>query len=200
MSEKNIKQLDDTPKCLLHICCVGCGAYVAEVLKQEYNVTLYFYNPSIFPRAEHDIRRDEAKKVALKLGLPIIFGDYDHTAWLASVRGLEQEPEKGKRCHICYKDRLNMTANRAKDLGAKYFTTTLSVSPHKDAKRIIEIGEEMAEHYDLKFIAQDFKKKDGFKKACDLSQRLGLYRQDYCGCEFSMRRLQNTEYTERTEN
>ena len=187
-------------KCLLHICCVGCGAYVSEVLQANYDITLYFYNPSIFPRTEYDKRLDETVKVSEKLGLPLIVGTYNHSIWLESVKGLEQEPERGKRCVVCYDDRLKTTADKAVELGIEYFTTTLSVSPHKDFAKIKEIGDSLAQEFKIKFIDQDFKKQDGFKKACSLSKELNLYRQNYCGCEFSMRPIQNTEYTESTEN
>ena len=174
-------------KCLLHICCVGCGAYVAEVLKEDHDVTLYFYNPSIWPVSEYELRRREALNISKDLDLPLLEGDYVHKAWLAKVKGLEQEPEKGRRCHVCYEDRLRATAAKATELNIEYFTTTLTVSPHKDAAKIFELGEKIAAEFGLKCIARDFKKKDGFKKACDLSHELGLYRQDYCGCEYSMR-------------
>ena len=174
-------------KLLLHICCVGCGIAIMQELEGDYHVTLYFYNPNIFPKEEFNKRLMEAKRIASEFGLDLITNDYDHEAWLKLVRGHEKDKERGGRCQICYKDRLRHTAVKAKELGFSHFTTTLTVSPHKDAKAIIMLGNDLASKYSLKFLDQDFKKQDGFKKACALSKELNLYRQEYCGCEFSMK-------------
>ncbi len=186
---------EEKPKLFLHICCVGCGVAITKELKGGYQLTLYFYNPNIFPEKEYNRRLMEARRIASELGLDLITEDYDHKSWLKLVRGHEKDPERGERCRICYKDRLKQTAVKAKELGFDSFTTTLTVSPHKDAKAIIMLGNELAGKYSLKFLDQDFKKQDGFKKACELSKELGLYRQDYCGCEFSFSesRKQKTE-------
>ena len=178
----------EKPKLLLHICCAGCGASVARELEEEYSVTLFFYNPNIFPKSEYEKRLRETKKIASYLKMPLIVSDYDHNGWLINVEGLAREPEKGKRCIICYRQRLKSTREEARRKGFNYFSTTLTVSPHKDARKIIEIGNSLAIKPELLFLARDFKKKDGFKKASCLSQELGLYRQDYCGCEFSIKR------------
>jgi predicted adenine nucleotide alpha hydrolase (AANH) superfamily ATPase len=170
---------------LLHVCCIGCGAYVAEELKKNYDVVLYFYNPNIFPEIEYKKRLEEARRIAKKFKLKLIVEKYDHGKWLKMVNGFESEPERGERCLICYRDRLDKTAKTAKENGFDYFATTLTISPHKDAKRISLVGQEMAEKYKVKFLDKDFKKNNGFKKSCELSKELGLYRQDYCGCEFS---------------
>lgn len=177
----------EKPKLLLHICCAGCGASVARELEEEYSVTLFFYNPNIFPKNEYKKRLRETKKVASYLGLPLIVSDYDHDRWLMNVEDFAHEPEKGKRCIICYRQRLESTQKEAKRKGFNFFSTTLTVSPHKDAGKIIEIGNSLAIKPELLFLARDFKKKDGFKKASCLSWELGLYRQDYCGCEFSIK-------------
>ncbi|MCK5211445.1 epoxyqueuosine reductase QueH [Candidatus Parcubacteria bacterium] len=174
-------------KLLLHICCVGCGVAIMKELKGDYQLTLYFYNPNIFPKEEYNKRLMEAKRIASELGLDLIAEDYNHKSWLKLVRGYEKDPERGERCRICYKDRLKQTAAKAKELGFDSFTTTLTVSPHKDAKAIITLGNDLVNKYSLKFLDQDFKKQDGFKKACALSKELNLYRQEYCGCEFSMK-------------
>ena len=129
----------------------------------------------------------EAKRIAGELELDLITEDYNHVAWLSLVKGHEADPERGGRCRICYNDRLKQTAVKAKELGFSRFTTTLTVSPHKDAKAIITLGNELASKYGLTFLDRDFKKQDGFKKACTLSKELNLYRQEYCGCEFSIR-------------
>ncbi len=176
------------PKLLLHICCVGCGVYVSKVLKKQFRVILYYYNPNIYPQAEHDKRLEEAKKIARRFNLKLISGEYRHKEWLEMVKGYEKEPEKGKRCLLCYKDRLEETAHFARDNNFPYFSTTLTTSPHKLASEINRFGEELADEYGVKFLNRDFKKQDGFKKSSQLSKELGLYRQDYCGCEFSMRK------------
>jgi predicted adenine nucleotide alpha hydrolase (AANH) superfamily ATPase len=175
-------------KLLLHICCAGCGAYVSQVLKADHDVSLFFYNPNIFPANECEARAAEAEKIAKKFGLKIIIGENDHKKWLKKVRGYENEPERGERCVICYEDRLKETAKKAKVEDFQFFATTLSVSPHKNAELLNLIGEDLAKKYGIKFVPSDFKKKDGFKKASLLSKELDLYRQNYCGCEFSIRK------------
>jgi len=187
-------------KLLLHVCCIGCGAYVLELLKSEYDITLYFYNPNIEPRAEYDKRLQEAKKVTestLLFASPLIRGeegkgvfvegDYENKRWHELVRGHEQDPERGERCRICYRARLEKTAQYASEHNFNFFTTTLTISPHKDAEAINKIGLELGEKYGVNFLARDFKKQDGFKKTCALSRRLNLYRQEYCGCGYSLR-------------
>ena len=174
-------------KLLLHICCVGCGVFVSQILKQNYDVVLFFYNPNIWPEEEYERRLVEAEKIAARFNLKLIKGEYDHEKWLAAVKGHETDPEKGERCLICYKLRLDAAAAMAEESDCDYLTTTLTTSPHKNAKAINEIGEKTAVQYGLKFLIQDFKKQDGFKKSSALSRELGLYRQNYCGCEFSRR-------------
>jgi len=173
------------PKLLLHICCSGCGAYISRLLEQDYKVILYFYNPNIFPQAEYNKRLKEINIITKKLGLNIIIGEYNHDKWLKLIKGYEKEPEKGKRCLICYQNRLEATAKKAKEKKFAYFATTLTVSPHKDAQAINKIGNNLAKKLGVKFLDKDFKKKDGHKKSVEASRRLGLYRQDYCGCEYS---------------
>lgn len=173
-------------KILLHICCAGCGAYVAELLRKEGNeVLLFFCNPSLWPESEFEIRAKEVEKIAKELDLEKIIVDQDHETWLEKVRGLEKEKEKGQRCLICYEDRLRATAQAAKENSCEAFTSTLTVSPHKLAKEIIKIGEALEGEFGVEFLARDFKKQAGFQKASALSRELGLYRQTYCGCEFS---------------
>jgi predicted adenine nucleotide alpha hydrolase (AANH) superfamily ATPase/VanZ family protein len=173
------------PKLLLHICCAGCGAYVSKELKKDYKVSLYFYNPNIFPKKEYKIREEEAVKIAKKNKIKLYKEKYNHNSWLRLIKGREKDKERGRRCAICYKDRLKKTVLFAKNNKFDFFTTTLSVSPHKDAKEIIKIGKELEKKYRVVFLEKDFKKRDGFKKASALSKKLNLYRQDYCGCEFS---------------
>jgi hypothetical protein len=176
------------PKLLLHICCVGCGAHISKTLKSDYQVALYFYNPNIFPEDEYKKRLEETKKIANTLGLKLIIGEYNHQRWLEAVCGLEKEPEGGKRCLVCYKYRLKEAAMIAKKGRQDFFTTTLSMSPHKDSGAINKIGAEAENECGIKFLAKDFKEDEGFKKSCELSRKLGLYRQNYCGCEFSIRK------------
>jgi predicted adenine nucleotide alpha hydrolase (AANH) superfamily ATPase len=173
------------PKLLLHICCAGCGVYVSQLLKQVYEVRLFFYNPNIWPKTEYDKRLAEAEKVAKAFSLQLIKGEYGHDRWLEAVRGCESDPEGGKRCLICYRYRLERAAKLARELACQYFSTTLTVSPHKDVLAINKIGRELAASFGIEFLAKDFKKQNGFKKSSILSRQLGLYRQNYCGCEFS---------------
>jgi len=173
------------PKILLHICCVGCGVYVAQELKNDYEPILYFYNPNIYPADEYQKRLEEAKKIAKKFKLKIISRKYDHEQWLKKIKGREYDPERGGRCLICYKERLEETAILAKRMNFSFFATTLTTSPHKDATAIIRIGQEVGRKYGVGFLEKDFKKRDGFKKSACLAKDLGLYRQNYCGCEFS---------------
>ncbi len=173
------------PRLLLQVCCAGCGVYISRRLEKDYRTTLYFYNPNIFPAEEHNKRLAEIKKLAGKFGLKLLSIPYAHKFWLEKIKGYEKCPEKGERCLICYRLRLESTARTAREKGFDFFTTTLTVSPYKDAVEIIKIGREMEEKYGVKFLDKDFKKGDGFKKSVQLSRKLGLYRQNYCGCEFS---------------
>ncbi len=173
------------PSLLLHICCAGCGAFVSQELKEQYNLSLFFYNPNIYPESEYTKRELEVKDIAKKYKIPLITEDYHHNKWLLDIKGLETEPEKGKRCYKCYKYRMIKVAQKAKVLEFDFFSTTLSVSPFKIYQYIKKIGDELAEEHSLGFHDQDYKKKDGFKKASKLSRDLNLYRQNYCGCEFS---------------
>jgi len=178
----------DKPKVLLHICCAPDSTAVFERLKEQYHVIGYFHNSNIQPEAEYERRLADAKKVAKLMNFSLIIPPYLPEEWLAYVRGFEAEPEKGKRCILCYQYNLNATAAKAKALGIPDFTTTLSISPHKVTKAIMEAGEAAGEKYQVNFLAMDFKKKDGFKRSLELSQQLDLYRQNYCGCKFSLRK------------
>ncbi len=173
------------PSLLLHICCAGCGAFVSQELKKKYKVSLYFYNPNIYPESEYKKREEEVRRIAKKYKLALIVEDYHHDKWLTSIKGLEQEPEKGKRCYECYRYRMKKVTKKAEEMNFDFFSTTLSVSPFKVYSYIKKIGEDLAKKYSVAFYDQDYKKKDGFKKASKLSRELNLYRQNYCGCEFS---------------
>lgn len=175
------------PKLLIHVCCISCSAYSAISLKKDFKVHLFFYNQNIFPKEEYYRRLDEVKKVAKRLKLPLFVGKYDHTAWQKMVRGREMDDERGERCRMCYEERLGETAKLAVKKRFDYFTTILTVSPHKDTGAIMEIGKRLEDEYGVKFLDRDFKKQDGYKKSVTVSKEMGLYRQDYCGCEFSLR-------------
>lgn len=176
------------PKLLLHICCAPDATVVFERLIPNYNLTGYFYNPNIHPREEYEKRLKEMQALASKLSLPLLVGKYDDHRWFNLTRGYENEEEGGKRCPICFTLRLRETARSAKEGGMDFFATVLTVSPHKDAALINTIGRSISEELSIPFLEADFKKKDGFKRSVELSQKFGLYRQNYCGCEYSRRK------------
>jgi hypothetical protein len=152
----------------------------------DYDVTMYFYNPNIHPSAEFDKRLENALIVGKELGVQVIEPEYEPEEWLEAIKGFEEEPEGGRRCKICFSMRLKQTAKYAKENGFDAFTTTLTISPHKDAKLINEIGEELAKKHNVSWVHSDFKKKDGFKKSTEMSKKMNLYRQNYCGCFYSV--------------
>ncbi|MBN2384345.1 epoxyqueuosine reductase QueH [bacterium] len=170
---------------LLHVCCAPCATVPIQRLRVEYELTLYFYNPNIFPRSEYDLREDEIGHYARQNGLPLIVGQRDFWDFEAVIAGMEHLGEATDRCWACYRLRLEATARTCKAHGISCFTTTLSVSPHKKMSRIRAIGLELADRYRLTFVDQDFKKRDGFTQSTLLSRAAGLYRQDYCGCRYS---------------
>jgi len=173
------------PRLLVHICCAPDALYVFGVLRESYDVTGFFSNANIHPREEYDLRLEEARRVARTAGVPLIEDDYDPDAWFRLTRKFKDEPEKGRRCDVCYAARLRRTAERAAREGFDGFTTVMSLSPWKKAAVMNRIGRQFAARHGLTFLEADFKKKDGFKKSVDLSKAHGLYRQDYCGCLYS---------------
>jgi predicted adenine nucleotide alpha hydrolase (AANH) superfamily ATPase len=175
-------------KLLLHVCCGPCSTEVINRLAAEWELTLFFYNPNIFPKEEYERRLSEAEGFAAGRNIRFIRGDWDHEKWLAAVLGLENEPEGGKRCRACFAHRLGEAAKIALCEGAEAFTTTLTISPHKKAVDVNSAGEEAGEKEGVAYISEDFKKKDGFLKSCRAAREAGMYRQDYCGCEFSARK------------
>ncbi|VAX23760.1 FIG053235: Diacylglucosamine hydrolase like [hydrothermal vent metagenome] len=172
---------------LLHICCGPCAPYVVEQLKKEYEVTLYFYNPNIHPKKEYERRLVEAHRLAQDSDLPFIEEKYDPDNWHTATKGLENEPEKGKRCEVCFDIRLSKTADTAARNGFDVFAAVLSVSPHKDAVMINRVGASAGEHSGVKFLEANWKKKEGFKITTRMADDMGFYRQNYCGCVFSLR-------------
>jgi predicted adenine nucleotide alpha hydrolase (AANH) superfamily ATPase len=174
------------PRLLVHVCCAPDALYVFGLLKDDYEVTGFFSNPNIHPRAEYDLRLAEARKVALAAGLSLLEDEYDPEAWLALTAKFKDEPEKGRRCDVCYASRLRRTAERAAREGFDAFATVMSLSPWKKAAVMNRIGRQFAARSKIAFLEADFKKKDGFKMSVDLSRAHGLYRQDYCGCVYSL--------------
>lgn len=175
------------PKMLVHICCAADALYVMEILKKDYQASGYFYNPNIFPRKEYELRLEETKKVAQILDFQLLEGDYDDEKWFEITQKFKDEPEKGKRCDICYAARLKKTAEMASALDFDIFTTVMSLSPWKKSDVLNRLGKMFAHRYKLNFHEANFKKQDGFRKSVESSKRYGLYRQDYCGCKYSMR-------------
>ncbi len=190
LMEEEIKKLDGTPTLLLQSCCGPCSSYVLEVLSRFFKVTVLYYNPNIYPKEEYDLRLNEQIKIInsmkFKNRVSLMECDYDENEFLNLIKGMENEREGGKRCKECFILRLNETAKRAKESGFDYFTTTLSVSPHKNAQLLNEIGKDLEKEYGVKYLVADFKKKEGYKRSIQLSKEFDLYRQEYCGCRFSL--------------
>jgi predicted adenine nucleotide alpha hydrolase (AANH) superfamily ATPase len=173
------------PKILVHVCCAPDALYVLGLLAGGYDVTAFFSNSNIDPPEEYALRLEEARKVARLLGIPLIEDTYDNGRWLELTRKLRDEPEKGRRCDVCYALRLQRTAEAAARGGFDVFATVMSLSPWKKAAVLNRIGRQFGKRCGLLFLEADFKKKDGFKKSVELSRAHGLYRQDYCGCVYS---------------
>ncbi len=174
-------------KVLVHACCAICSAYPIDKLREmNYEPVLYFFNPNIFPAEEFERRLNELIRYADKKQVELIVDKQDSEGWYNAISGLENEPERGKRCSRCFEYRLLFTALKAFQLEYQYFTTTLTISPHKQSKVIFEIAKEIAAKYELTFLDIDFKKQDGFLKTMKIAKEENFYRQNYCGCEFSM--------------
>lgn len=178
-----------TPTLLLHSCCAPCSSYVLEYLSSYFKITVFYYNPNIYPNEEYSRRVEEQRKLisVLEVKNPISFfeASYDTQRFFDISKGLEHEKEGGERCFKCYNLRLNETAIYAKENGFDYFTTTLSISPYKSAEKLNEIGNLLSQKYGAKYLFADFKKRNGYKRSIELSKQYNLYRQDYCGCIFS---------------
>ena len=194
--DKFIQKLEEegkTPTLLLHSCCAPCSSYVLEYLSQYFEITVFYYNPNIFPESEYTKRVLEQQRLIddlpAKHKISFVAGHYDSERFYEMARGLEEVREGGVRCFGCYELRLRETAKLAKEAGFDYFTTTLSISPLKNAQKLNEIGMQLAAEYGVSYLPSDFKKKNGYKRSIELSKDYGLYRQDYCGCEFSVRNM-----------
>ena len=177
----------EKPSLLLHACCAPCSSHTMLFLYEQFRITLYFCNPNIAPQEEFDYRFDELKRLVRELGLDIdiVEEPYDPEPFYELAKGLEHLPERSERCQKCIGYRLKKTAELAKERGFDYFTTTLTISPHKDCTFINECGAEIAEEYGVSYLFSDFKKHDGYKHSIELSRQYDLYRQDYCGCIYS---------------
>ena len=186
--EQNLKD-GIIPSLLLHSCCAPCSSYVLEYLSQFFNITVLYYNPNISPKDEYLYRLQEEKRfiseMKFKNPVKILDCDYNADEFFTVAKGLEKEPEGGKRCEKCFDLRLDFTAKTAKENKFDYFATTLTISPLKNANLINQIGESLAEKYNVKYLSSDFKKKEGYKRSITLSKEYNLYRQNYCGCIYS---------------
>ena len=189
--KKKIEEISDCtkkPTLLLHACCAPCSSYVLEYLNTLFDITLYFYNPNISPENEYKFRASELKRLVAEMKLSsvkTIVEEYDPNTFFELAKGLEGLPEGGERCFKCYRLRLEKAIQYAKLLNFDYVTTTLTISPHKNAAVLNEIGGELAEKYGVAYLFSDFKKNNGYKRSCELSALYGLYRQNYCGCVYS---------------
>ena len=207
--DKEIQSLSKSgarPRLLLHSCCAPCSSYVLEFLREYYRITVFFYNPNITEAGEYAYRLEEEKRLIREYNrqveehdlssmnsteaaekIAVLEAPYDPESFLTAVRGYEDCPEGGDRCGICFALRLDAAAKAAKEGGFDCFTTTLTISPLKDAARLNETGQRAGEKYGVRFLPSDFKKKNGYKRSIELSRQFGLYRQNYCGCSFSKR-------------
>lgn len=177
------------PSLLLHSCCAPCSSYVLEYLAPYFNICDFYYNPNISPKQEYEDRKEELVRLIREMGLStevsFLEGAYQPEDFFTMAKGMEDLPEGGERCFKCYEMRLRESAKIAKEQGAEYFATTLTISPLKNAQKLNEIGERLAEEYGVKYLPSDFKKKNGYKRSVELSTQYELYRQNYCGCVFS---------------
>ncbi len=177
------------PKLLLQTCCGVCSAFIPKLLSIQYKVVIYYYNPNIHPRKEYEKRLNESKKIARILNLNFIEEKYKPEQWHNIIKGFEKEPEGGKRCYLCFKLRLEQTAQYAKKNNFKYFATTLTVGRNKKAEIINKIGLEIAKKYNLVFIDEDFKKFDNITKSQQTANKFKIYKQNYCGCIYSYKKI-----------
>ena len=185
----NIQKSDTLPRLLLHSCCAPCSSYVLEYLSKYFEITVFYYNPNIYPPEEFDYRSGEQVRLVEAMdfvnSVDVVNCEYDSQSFYTAVRGLEEAPEGGERCLQCFRLRLSKTAEYAKDNGYDYFTTTLSISPHKNAQVLNAVGGEMEQKYGVRYLYSDFKKKEGYKRSIALSAEYDLYRQNFCGCIYS---------------
>ena len=193
--EKQINNIKEGEKLLLHACCAPCSSAVLERIGNFFDITIFYYNPNITKEEEYKKRIDEIKRfikeIKSKYKIKLIEGNYNPNIFFDLAKGLENEPERGKRCYKCYELRLEETAKIAEQLHFNYFCTTLTLSPHKNSNWINEIGKQLNNKYATNYLYSDFKKKNGYKRSIELSKKYNLYRQDYCGCIYSYRNKVN---------
>ncbi|MCR4673689.1 MAG: epoxyqueuosine reductase QueH [Lachnospiraceae bacterium] len=187
-----------TPSLLLHSCCAPCSSYCIETLSEYFYVTVFYYNPNIYPDEEyyHRVKEQESfiKRFPAKYPVKFIEGDFEKDRFYSEVaKGLEKEPERGRRCLKCYDLRLRETAKRAVAEGMDYFCTTLSISPMKDSQVLNQIGEKIGQELGISYLPSDFKKKNGYLRSCEISKEYDMYRQDYCGCVYSLREREESK-------
>ncbi len=179
----------DVPSLLLHSCCAPCSSYCLEVLSQYFNVTVFYYNPNIYPPEEYSMRVVEQERFInefpAKHPIRFVEGNYDTAKFYEMAKGMEDIKEGGERCFACYELRLSETVEYAKEHGFDFFTTTLSISPLKNAEKLNEIGKKLEEEYEVKYLFSDFKKQNGYKRSTEISNEYEMYRQYYCGCVYS---------------
>ena len=196
----DIQKSGKTPSLLLHACCAPCSSYVLEYLSEYFNITVFYYNPNITENEEYKKRVLEEQRLISEMPVknPVSFleGRYDPERFFDIAKGLETVPEGGERCFKCYRLRIAETADMAQKLGFDFFTTTLSISPLKNAQKLNEIGAEEAERVNIPYLFSDFKKREGYKRSIQLSAQYGLYRQNYCGCVYSKRESEERKCTE----
>ncbi len=200
--DRIIEEINDScvPTLLLHSCCAPCSTYVLEYLSKYFEITIYYYNPNIYPPEEFEYRMEEQKRFVEEFlnnnpdvnPIHFIAGEYESDRFYEVSKGLENEPERGLRCTECFKLRLGEASKVASKNGFDYFTTTLSISPHKDANLLNTLGENIAKQYGIKYLYSDFKKKGGFLRSTEISKEYNMYRQDYCGCVFSYKERHST--------
>ena len=187
---------DKAPRLLLQACCAPCSSYVLELLSNYFQITILYYNPNIYPFSEYEKRLGEVRKliklIKVKNPINIMEVDYDSASFDSISKGLENEREGVIRCHKCYYLRMEKTAKLAKECNYDFFTTTLSISPYKNAQVLNRIGEVLEEKYHVRYLYADFKKKEGYKRSIELSKQFNLYRQEYCGCKYSIPKKEET--------
>lgn len=186
---KKITSENRVPTLIIHSCCAPCSSYVLEYLSQYFKITVLYYNPNIFPREEYEYRISEQERLIKTMNfvndVKLIGSEYTPKDFFNAVKGFEKEPEGGRRCELCFEVRLRYTAALAKKMNFDYFTTTLSISPLKNAQVLNELGIYIGQEYGVEYLQSDFKKRNGYKRSVELSKEYGLYRQDYCGCVYS---------------
>lgn len=201
---EKISEENKVPLLLLHSCCAPCSSYCLEYLSHYFNINLFYYNPNIYPESEYAYRLNELHRLADEMtfenNISFTEAEYDPDVFFRLSKGYENEPERGKRCRLCLYNRLEASAKKAAEIGADYFTTTLSISPMKDAQYLNSCGRKLSHEYGVPYLYSDFKKKGGYQRSIVLSREYGLYRQNYCGCIYSRRDMKNDDVQTAQEN